>query len=98
MGNHILKSIRKIAEDNDVNSVAIFTNHLKIEGEIFIPEGRCEECLEDYITLKNAEVCRISDYCNCDDENCECNDTLCCQYKWLNLNTKHIVAFSVIKK
>lgn len=97
MSNHVLKSIKKIVENEGISNILIVTSHLKIEGEVLIPEGKCEECIEDYIALKNAEVCRLDEYCNCDDENCHCNDDICCKFEWLNINADKIVAFSVME-
>ncbi|MBP7211997.1 hypothetical protein KBA27_04100 [bacterium] len=97
MSNHVFKSIKKIVEDNNSKRLVVFTNHLKIDGEFIIPEAHCDECIEDYIALANVEICKLDDYCTCDDENCECNDNICCNFDWLNINVKEIVAFSVIK-
>lgn len=97
MGKHILKAIKKIVEDTGIENVVIFTSNLKIEGDILIPEGKCEECVEDYIALKHVQVCRIADYCTCEEDNCDCNDYICFRYDWLNVNTDEIVAFSVAK-
>ena len=63
MTKHLIKSIAKIIEESGTNKITIFTGHLKIDGELFLPEGKCEECHDDFITLENALVCRLSDYC-----------------------------------
>ncbi len=97
MGKNLLKSIKKIIDDSGSNKITIFTSHLKIDGELFLPEGKCEECHDDFITLENALVCRLSDYCKCDGEKCECNDYVCFKYDWLNISIDNIVAFSIIK-
>lgn len=96
MSKNILKTIKKIAQDNNMSRIVLFTDYLKIEAEIFIPEGKCEECVDDYIPLKDVQVCRISDYCTCEDDNCSCNDYICFRYNWMNVNADDIVAFSVI--
>ena len=57
MPKHLIKSIAKIIEESGTNKITIFTGHLKIDGEIFLPEGKCEECHDDFITLENALVC-----------------------------------------
>lgn len=97
MGKNLLKSIKKIIDDSGSNKITIFTSHLKIDGDLFLPEGKCEECHDDFITLENALVCRLSDYCKCDGEKCECNDYVCFKYDWLNISIDNIVAFSIIK-
>ncbi len=96
MSKHILKSIEKIIEDTASNKITIFTAHLKIDGKVFLPDGRCDECHADYIALENALVCRLNDYCVCDENGCECKDYVCFRYDWLNVNINEIVAFSII--
>lgn len=96
MSKKFMKSIEKIIENNDSKRVVIFTQHLKIDGEIFIPEGRCEECNDEYVTLQNALVCRLKDYCQCDEESCECNDYVCFRYEWLSISEEKIVAYSIV--
>ena len=54
MTKHLIKSIAKIIEESGTNKITIFTGHLKIDGELFLPEGKCEECHDDFITLENA--------------------------------------------
>src|SRR5574344_84236 len=97
MEKHVLNSIKKIVENEGTNNVIIITSHLKIEGKILIPEGKCEECCENYIALKDVEVCQLEDYCNCNEDGCHCNDANCCNHDWLNINIDKIVAFSVTK-
>ncbi len=97
MSKHVLKSIKKIIEEAGTNNITIFTEHLKIDGNIFIPEGKCEECHDDYITLENALACRLNDYCKCDGDDCQCNDYVCFKYDWLNICIEHIVAYSIVQ-
>lgn len=97
MSKNLMKSLSKIIEESGTNKITIFTGHLKIDGNVFEPEGRCEECHENYLTLENALICRLDDYCACDDEGCECNDYICFRYDWLNVNINDIVAFSIVK-
>lgn len=92
MSTKILEAIKRIAEDNENYRIVIFTNHLKIEANIFFPEEKCEECLDDYLALKDVNVCRISDYCECNDNNYNSF-----KYNWFNISIKDIVAFSVIE-
>lgn len=96
MSKKFMKSIEKIIASSESKKVVIFTQHLKIDGEVFIPEGRCDECNEDYVTLQNALVCRLNDYCECDDNVCECNDYVCFRYDWLSVCEEKIVAFSMV--
>ncbi len=97
MTKKIIRTIKKIAQDNEMDKIVIFTSHLKIEATLFFPEGKCEECMDDYMTLRDVQVCRISDYCACDDDDiCECHDYICFRYDWFNLNINEIVAFSVV--
>lgn len=97
MTRNLLKSISKIMEESDTNNITIFTNHLKIDGTLFLPEGRCEECHDDFMTLENVLMCRLNDYCNCTDDECKCNDYVCFKYDWINVSINDIVAFSVVK-
>lgn len=97
MTKHILKSIEKIVEDTSSRKITIFTEHLKIDGEIFLPEGKCEECHDKFITLENALSCRLSDYCKCDGNSCDCDDYICFKYDWLNISIDKIVSFSIIQ-
>lgn len=41
MSKHLIKSIGKIIEDSGSDKITIFTGHLKIDGNVFQPEGRC---------------------------------------------------------
>ncbi len=97
MTKHLLKSIGKIVEESGSNKISIFTQNLKIDGNIFMPEGKCEECHDDFITLENALICRLSDYCNCNKDKCDCNDYMCFKYDWLNISIDNIVTFSIIQ-
>ncbi len=59
MSKHLLKSIEKIIKDANTDKITIFTNHLKIDGNLFLPEGKCEECHDDFITVENALCLQI---------------------------------------
>lgn len=97
MTKNLLKPIKKIIEEAGSSKITIFTNHLKIDGYVFIPEGKCEECHDDFITLEKTLVCRLSDYCKCEGDKCECNDYVCFKYDWLNIAINDIVAYSIIQ-
>jgi hypothetical protein len=98
MSKSILKTILKTAQNAASNRIAIITEYLKINGNIYEEKGKCEECHDDIITLTNAMVCRLNDYCTCDGDNCDCNDYVCFRYEWLNINVNKIVAYSVVKE
>ena len=97
MSKNLIKSISKIVEESGTRKITIFTNHLKIDGQIFIPEGKCEECHDDFITIENALVCRLNDYCTCEEDDCKCNDYMCFKYDWLNISIEKITAFSIVQ-
>ena len=97
MSKNILKAIKKIVEENGSDKIVLFTEHLKIDGRVYLPEGKCDECADDFIPLENAMVCRLDDYCSCDDDKCQCNDYVCFKYEWLSVAIKDIVAFSVVQ-
>lgn len=97
MSKNLIKSISKIVEESGTHKITIFTNHLKIDGQIFIPEGRCEECHDDFITIENALVCRLNDYCTCEEDDCKCKDYMCFKYDWLNISIEKITAFSIVQ-
>lgn len=97
MSRNLLKSISKIVEESSSSKITIFTNHLKLDGSIFLPEGRCEECHDNFITLENVTVCRLNDYCKCEGDECQCNDYICFKYDWLNICIDEIVAFSIVQ-
>lgn len=97
MTRNLLKSIGKIIESSGNDRITIFTAHLKIDGKIYMPEGKCEECHDDFITLENSLICRLSDYCTCKDDDCDCNDYVCFKYDWINIAIDDIVAFSIIQ-
>ena len=96
MSKSISKSIKKVCEKVGTNKIVIFTNHLKIDGNLYIEDGKCEECHDDIITLTNALVCRLNDYCDCKEDECNCDDYVCFKYDWLNLSIDKITAYSVV--
>lgn len=96
MSKPLTKSIQKICEKTGSNRIAVITNHLKINGTLYQENGKCDECHEDILTLTDALVCRLSDYCTCDEEDCNCNDYVCFRYDWLNINISKIVAYTIV--
>ena len=97
MNKKLLKTLEKIIETSGSDRITLFTSHLKIDGTVFRAEGRCEECNEEYLTLENAMICRLDDYCTCEDDDCECHDYVCFRYDWLNVSVNDIIAFSIIQ-
>lgn len=98
MSKSILKVIQKTVENAGSNRIAVITEHLKINGLLYKDKGKCEECHDDILTLTDALVCRLSDYCTCDDDDCSCNDYVCFRYDWLNICLSKIVAYSIIEE
>ncbi len=95
--DNINKTIHEIVKDSESNRITVFTGDLKIEGYIYQCEGKCKQVADNILTLNDAIVCRLEDYCSCDEDECYCNDFVCFKYNWLNIMHSQIVAFSVIK-
>jgi len=94
MAEKLIDRIKMIMEKSETNKITIYTEHLKIDGTVF----ECSKCnSNDIINLTSAYVCRLSDYCTCDSEDCECNDYVCFRQDWLHINVNSIVAFTFIK-
>ena len=98
MSKPISKAIKKVSENAGSSKIMLLTNSLKIDGNLYSEEGKCDECHDDITTVTNAMVCRLSDYCTCEDEQCECNDYVCFRYDWLNVNVDSIVAYSIVSE
>jgi hypothetical protein len=96
MGKPISKAIKKVSENVGSNKVVIITNHLKVDGSLYIEDGKCDECHDDIITLTDVTVCRLNDYCTCEGEDCNCSDYVCFKYDWINITVYSIVAYSII--
>lgn len=93
----IKKKIIELCEVNNTNQISILTTNLKIEGNFEHCLPKCKGESDELITLSEAIVCRINDYCTCENDNCECNDYVCFKYQWININSDKIVAFSLLK-
>ena len=91
------KKIQKIIKFSESNKIIILTNHLKIDGYVYECDEKCEDSGKCLLTLTDAVVCKLEDYCKCDEESCDCNDYVCFKYDWLHINLSEIVAFSIIK-
>lgn len=93
----INKTIYDIVNKSDSARIVIFTEYLKIEGFVYKCNGKCKQIADNILTLNDAIVCRLEDYCSCDEDECTCNDFVCFKYSWLNIMHSQIVAFSIIK-
>ncbi len=93
----INKTIYDIVNKSESARIVIFTEYLKIEGFVYKCNGKCKQVADNILTLNDAIVCRLEDYCSCDEEECTCNDFVCFKYSWLNIMHSQIVAFSIIK-
>ena len=91
------KTIYEISAKIGSKRITVFTNHLKIDGYLYQCEGKCKEVTDNILTLNDAIVCKLEDYCSCDEDSCTCNDYVCFKYDWLNIMHSSIVSFSVIK-
>ena len=94
MADKFTDKIKMIMEKSETNKITIYTEHLKIDGTVF----ECSKCnSNEILNLTNVLVCRLDDYCTCDDDECGCNDYVCFRQDWLHINVNSIVAFSFIK-
>ena len=98
MSKPVSNVIKKQIEKTGSNSIVVFTNHLKIDGLVYYEDSKCDQCHDDILTLTDVMVCRLSDYCTCDDDSCGCNDYVCFRYDWLNININSIAAYSIVSK
>lgn len=93
----INKTIYEIVEQSGTNRITVFTQNLKIDGFVYQCDGKCKEVAQDILTLRDVTVCKIDDYCTCEEDICECNDFVCFRYDWFNIMHSKIVAFSLLK-
>ena len=95
--DNINKTIYEIVNKSESGRIVVFTEYLKIEGFVYKCNGKCKDVADNILTLNDAIVCRLEDYCSCDDDVCSCDDFVCFKYSWLNIMHSQIVAFSIIK-
>lgn len=95
--DNINKTIYEIVDKSESGKIVVFTEYLKIEGFVYKCVGRCKQVADNILTLNDAIVCRLEDYCSCEDDICSCDDFVCFKYSWLNIMHSQIVAFSIIK-
>lgn len=92
----INKTIYEIIKKTGSNRITVMTDGLKIDGYVYECDGKCKEVAENILTLNDAIVCRLEDYCSCEEDECECNDFVCFKYRWLNIMHSKIVSFSIL--
>lgn len=96
MSKNLGEIINNIMKENATKQILILTNHMYILGTIHDYLENCKNCHECLISLKNVKVAKLEDLCHCKIEDCECNLETFIEYKWLNINTNHIVGFSIL--
>lgn len=96
MGKNLGEVINNIMEENAASRVLILTDRFHIAGTIHDYRGKCEDCHNCIISLKNVKIARIEDMCRCTADECECNLDSFIEYKWFNINTNAIVGFSIL--
>jgi hypothetical protein len=95
--DNINREISKIVEKTGSKRITVLTNALKIDGFVYTcSDNKCKQVIRGVLTLQDAVVCKLSDYCTCDEEECKCNDFVCFKYKWLNIMQDKIVSFSIL--
>ena len=95
--DNINKTIYEIANKSASNRITVYTNHLKIDGYVYSCDSKCKEVADNILTLNDAIVCKLEDYCGCNEEECSCNDFVCFKHNWLNIMHSQITAFSISK-
>lgn len=90
--SEIINEIKNILEISKSERVVVFTNHLKIVGNVRL----CDICNEGhFLNLTNATVISINDIYDCESEDF-CDDLTTQNFKWLHVNAKKVLAFSVV--
>lgn len=96
MSKNLGEVINNIMEENAAKRVLILTNHMQILGTIHDYHGKCENCHDCLVALKDVKIARIEDVCRCREEDCECNLNIYEEYDWFNISTHAIVGFSIL--
>lgn len=96
MAKNLGEVINKIMEENSSSTVLILTNQLQIIGTIHEYLGKCENCHDCIIALKNVKIARIKDICTCNEDGCECNLNIFKEFDWFNISVHSIVGFSIL--
>lgn len=97
MSKNLGEIINNIMEENSTHKVLILTNHLQIRGTIHNYNEQCENCHNCIISLRDAQITRIEELCDCNNNDCECNIPYFAEYRWFNISANSIVGFSIIK-
>ncbi len=94
--DNINKTIYEIINKEGSSRITVLTNTLKIDGFVYQCEGKCKQLSDNILTLNDVIVCKLEDYCNCKEDECECNDFVCFKYDWLNILHSQIVSFTIL--
>ena len=90
--SEIINEIKNILEISQSEKIVIFTNHLKVIGNVKL----CDICnTGHFLNLTNAIAIPITDLYDCETEK-TCDEIVCQKFKWLHVNAKKILAFSII--
>ena len=90
--SEIINEIKNILEISKNERVVLFTNNLKIVGNVKL----CDICNEGrFLNLTNATVILLSEIYDCESEDV-CDEFVSQNFKWLHINSEKILAFSVV--
>lgn len=96
MSKNLGEIINHIMDENSSSEVLILTNHLQIIGTIHEYEGKCENCHDCIVALKDVKIAKIEDFCNCNEAECGCNLPAYKEFDWFNISIHSIVGFSIL--
>lgn len=96
MGKSLGEVINNIMKENTSNRVLLLTEHMHIIGTIHDYEGKCENCHDCLISLKDVKIARIKDLVKCSEQECDCHSESYAHYEWFNINAQSIVGFSIL--
>lgn len=95
MSEDMIEKIYGISKEYDVKNITVMTNHLKFSGTLCeCGEKKDDDCV---LTISDAKIWRLEDYCTCKEPDCKCNETNFCAVDWLHINLSKIVAFTLQK-
>ena len=96
MSKKLGEVINNIMKENASKRVLVLTDNMQIIGTIHKYEGRCENCHDCILALKDVKLVKLEDLCKCNSLECECNIEMFMEFDWLNISTHAIVGFSII--
>ncbi|MBE7712662.1 MAG: hypothetical protein E7Z87_02850 [Cyanobacteria bacterium SIG26] len=96
MSKNLGEVINNIMKENSSKRVLILTQNMQIIGTIHKYEGRCENCHDCIIALKDVKMAKFEDICHCNLTECECNLEVFMEFEWFNINTQAIIGFSIL--